>query len=174
MGVFQNNLLAGAAAAASAGGGGFYDYQIQQSCRFDGSSSYLYQTFSGAGNRRTGSFSVWVKRSLLSTQQMIFNPYVSNGDQDELLQFNSSSSADHADSISQWWDGANSGDDNTFVGYGKVKAAVFNHRGKAIFAYRFVPDKKRGIVEYYDNDGNMLRRQFLKSPIKFQYRISSR
>ncbi|MDG1528741.1 MAG: peptidoglycan DD-metalloendopeptidase family protein [Polaribacter sp.] len=64
--------------------------------------------------------------------------------------------------------------DTTFVGYGKVKAAVFNHRGKDIFAYRFVPDKKRGIVEFYDGDGNMLRRQFLKSPIKFQYRVSSR
>jgi hypothetical protein len=35
MGVFQNNLLAGAAAAASAGGAAFYDYQIEQSVRFD-------------------------------------------------------------------------------------------------------------------------------------------
>ena len=113
MGVFQNNLLAGAAAAASAGGGGFYSHQIEQSCRFDGSSSYLYQTFSGAGNRRTGSFSVWVKRSVLSTNQCIFNPYVSNGDQDELLQFNSSGSANVVNSMSQWWDGANSGDQTT-------------------------------------------------------------
>lgn len=65
-------------------------------------------------------------------------------------------------------------DDDTFVGYGKVKAAVFNHRGKDLYAYRYIPDPKRGIVEYYDEDGNMLRSQFLKSPIKFQYRISSR
>lgn len=65
-------------------------------------------------------------------------------------------------------------DDSTFVGYGKVKAAVFNHKGKDLYAYRFVPDPKKGIVEYYDEDGDMLRSQFLKSPIKFQYRISSR
>ena len=65
-------------------------------------------------------------------------------------------------------------DDSTFVGYGEVKAALFNHNGKDLYAYRFVPDPKKGIVEYYDEEGNMLRRQFLKSPIKFQYRISSR
>jgi len=65
-------------------------------------------------------------------------------------------------------------DDSTFVGYGEVKAALFNHNGKDLYAYRFVPDAKKGIVEYYDEEGNMLRRQFLKSPIKFQYRISSR
>jgi murein DD-endopeptidase MepM/ murein hydrolase activator NlpD len=64
-------------------------------------------------------------------------------------------------------------DDNTFVGYGKVKAALFNHKGEDIYAYRFVPDAKKGIIEYYDDEGNMLRSQFLKSPIKFQYRISS-
>ena len=65
-------------------------------------------------------------------------------------------------------------DDSTFVGYGEVKAALFNHNGKDLYAYRFVPDAKKGIVEYYDEEGNMLRRQFLKSPIQFQYRISSR
>lgn len=65
-------------------------------------------------------------------------------------------------------------DDSTFVGYGKVKAAVFKHKGKDLYAYRFIPDTNKGIVEYYDEDGDMLRSQFLKSPIKFQYRISSR
>jgi len=114
MGIFQNNLLAASAAAASAGGGGFYSHQIEQSARFDSaSSSYLTKTFSGAGNRRTGSVSVWVKRSTLSTQQQLFGGHVSNGDQDQLLSFNSSSSADHADSMSQWWDGANNGDETT-------------------------------------------------------------
>lgn len=65
-------------------------------------------------------------------------------------------------------------DDSTFVGYGELKAALFNHNGTDLYAYRFVPDAKKGIVEYYDEEGNMLRSQFLKSPIKFQYRISSR
>jgi murein DD-endopeptidase len=65
-------------------------------------------------------------------------------------------------------------DDTTFVGYGEVKAAVFNHKGTNLYAYRYIPDPQKGIVEYYDEEGNMLRSQFLKSPIKFQYRISSR
>ena len=54
MGVFQNNLLAGAAAAASAGGAAFYDYQIEQSVRFDSAivHSTLRRTPGSAGNRR--------------------------------------------------------------------------------------------------------------------------
>ena len=72
MGVFQNNLLAASAAAASAGGGAFYDYQIEQSVRFDSaSSSTLRRTPSSAGNRTTWSFSAWIKRSDLGTFQMI-------------------------------------------------------------------------------------------------------
>ncbi len=65
-------------------------------------------------------------------------------------------------------------DDTLFVGYGKVKAALFTHNKKDLYAYRFVENSGLGIPEYYDEDGNMLRSQFLKSPIKFQYRISSR
>ena len=64
--------------------------------------------------------------------------------------------------------------DTLFAGYGEVKAAVFNHKGEDFYAYRFLADSIKGITEYYDEDGNMLRSQFLKSPIKFQYRISSR
>ena len=65
-------------------------------------------------------------------------------------------------------------DDSIFVGYGKVKAALFDHNNKDFYAYRFVPDSIKGIPEYYDEEGNMLRSQFLRSPIKFQYRVSSR
>ncbi len=65
-------------------------------------------------------------------------------------------------------------DDSVFVGYGKVKAALFTHNRKDLYAYRFVPDSIKGIPEYYDEEGNMLRSQFLRSPIKFRYRISSR
>ncbi len=64
--------------------------------------------------------------------------------------------------------------DTTFVGYGEVKAAIFNHGGEELQAYKFIGDTIRRIPEYYDEKGNMLRRAFLKSPIKFQYRISSR
>lgn len=65
-------------------------------------------------------------------------------------------------------------DDTIFAGYGNVKSAVFKHKGKDLFAFRFIADSIKGIPEYYDEAGNMLRSQFLKSPIKFQYRISSR
>jgi murein DD-endopeptidase len=65
-------------------------------------------------------------------------------------------------------------DDSVFVGYGKVKAALFNHNKRDFYAYRFVPDSIKGIPEYFDQEGNMLRSQFLRSPIKFQYRVSSR
>lgn len=64
--------------------------------------------------------------------------------------------------------------DTVFVGYGEVKAAVFNHKGEDLHAYKFVGDSISNIPEFYDEKGNMLRRAFLKSPIKFQYRISSR
>ncbi len=65
-------------------------------------------------------------------------------------------------------------DDTIFAGYGKVKAAVFNHKGTNLYGYRYIADSIKNIPEYYDEEGNLLRRQFLKSPIKFQYRISSR
>ena len=64
--------------------------------------------------------------------------------------------------------------DTIFAGYGKVKAAVFNHKGKDLYAYRFVADSINKIPEYFDDEAGLLRRQLLKSPIKFQYRISSR
>ncbi|WP_439129691.1 peptidoglycan DD-metalloendopeptidase family protein [Polaribacter sp.] len=64
--------------------------------------------------------------------------------------------------------------DSLFAGYGNIKSAVFNHKGKDLYAFRFVADSIKGIPEYYDENGNMLRSQFLKAPIKFQYRISSR
>ncbi len=64
--------------------------------------------------------------------------------------------------------------DTVSVGYGKIKAAVFNHRGKDLYAYRYVADSIKKEAAYYDNEAGLLRRQFLKSPIKFKYRISSR
>jgi murein DD-endopeptidase MepM/ murein hydrolase activator NlpD len=65
-------------------------------------------------------------------------------------------------------------DDSTFAGYGNIKSAVFKHKGKDLYAFRFLADSTLNIHEYYDDEANMLRSQFLKAPIKFQYRISSR
>ena len=51
---------------------------IDNSCRFDdGSSDYLTKTFSSAGNRKTWTWSGWVKRSSLGTQQDLLS--VSSG-----------------------------------------------------------------------------------------------
>ena len=65
-------------------------------------------------------------------------------------------------------------EDTIYAGYGEIKSAVFKHKGRDLFAFRFIADSSQGIPEYYDDEGNMLRSQFLKSPIKFRYRISSR
>lgn len=65
-------------------------------------------------------------------------------------------------------------DDTVSVGYGKIKAAVFSHKGRDLYAYRYVTDTIKKVPEYYDDEAGLLRRQFLKSPIKFKYRISSR
>lgn len=64
--------------------------------------------------------------------------------------------------------------DTVFVGYGEVKAAIFKHKGEDLYAYQFVADTLKNVAEFYDEKGNMLRSTFLRSPIKFQYRISSR
>ena len=64
--------------------------------------------------------------------------------------------------------------DTVFAGYGDVKSAVFNHNKRDLYAFRFLADSILNIHEYYDDNAKMLRSQFLKSPIKFQYRISSR
>lgn len=60
------------------------------------------------------------------------------------------------------------------VGVGDIKAAIFTHQGKKFYAFRFKGDKKHNVFDYFDEEGKNLRRQFLKSPIKFKYRISSR
>jgi hypothetical protein len=81
MGVFQNNLLAGAAAAASAGGASFYDHQIEQSARFDSaSSSYLSRSVSSTGNRKTWTFSAWIKKTDLGQDDALMGTYNSGNE----------------------------------------------------------------------------------------------
>ena len=80
MGVFQNNLLAGAGGQAS-GAAAFYDYQIEQSVRFDrASNSYMQLSNSDvSGNRRYFTFSVWLKRSLLYTSTYTHQGIIGGG-----------------------------------------------------------------------------------------------
>lgn len=59
-----------------------------------------------------------------------------------------------------------------FVGYGRVTAAVLENGGRRIQAVLF-PDAG-GSPAYYDEEGRSLKRQFLKSPLPFDPRITSR
>ena len=57
-------------------------------------------------------------------------------------------------------------------GYGAILAAEFVNDGRKLRAIRFTPDG--GSTAYYDENGRSLKRFFLKSPLKFEPRITSR
>jgi len=59
------------------------------------------------------------------------------------------------------------------VGIGEIKAAYFEHGDRPFYAFKFLADSVIGIPDYYDEKGDIQRRQFLKMPVKFS-RISSR
>jgi murein DD-endopeptidase MepM/ murein hydrolase activator NlpD len=56
--------------------------------------------------------------------------------------------------------------------YGDITAAEFRNGGRALRAFRFTPPGGR--PGYYDEAGRSLRRFFLRSPLKFEPRITSR
>lgn len=61
--------------------------------------------------------------------------------------------------------------DSLSIGVGRIWGAVFNHNGKSYYA---IPFKQNGSkVDYWDENGNSLRKLLLKAPLKFS-RISSR
>ena len=61
------------------------------------------------------------------------------------------------------------------VGIGEIKAAYFEHGGKPFYAFKYVADSVLKLPDYYDDEANTLRRQFLKAPLKYKnIRISSR
>jgi len=60
--------------------------------------------------------------------------------------------------------------DDKFFAIGTIKAAIFSHRGKDYYAIPFTQDS---VYQYFDEDGNSLRKAFLKAPLEFG-RISSR
>ncbi len=63
--------IAGSSGAQSTG------YTIDQSIRFnDGDNPKLTRTPSSAGNRRTFTFSSWIKRGILTTHQTVFGSYI--------------------------------------------------------------------------------------------------
>jgi murein DD-endopeptidase MepM/ murein hydrolase activator NlpD len=62
--------------------------------------------------------------------------------------------------------------EGTVVGYGAILAAEFVASDRVLHAYRFAADG--GTPGYYDDKGQSLKRFFLKSPLKFEPRITSR
>jgi murein DD-endopeptidase MepM/ murein hydrolase activator NlpD len=59
-----------------------------------------------------------------------------------------------------------------FFGYGNILAAEFRNQGKVFQAFHYAyPDNKKS--DHFDAEGNSLRKEFLKSPIKFAH-ITSR
>ena len=60
--------------------------------------------------------------------------------------------------------------DTNMVGIGKILGAYFSHYGKNYFAIPFIQDS---VYQFFDENGNSLRKEFLKTPIEFA-RISSR
>ena len=74
MGVLNDNTIIGASAAG--------DYEIKQSLRFnDDDSAYLSRTPSVAGNRKTWTWSGWVKRGNLGTYQRLLTVFNSSTSQ---------------------------------------------------------------------------------------------
>lgn len=59
--------------------------------------------------------------------------------------------------------------DTTYVGIERIIAAKFTHFGKDYFAFEYMQDSA---MDYFDEQGNSLKRAFLKAPLKFS-RISS-
>lgn len=60
--------------------------------------------------------------------------------------------------------------DSTSVGVGTIHAAWFDHRGKRYYAFRYMQDST---YNFWDEEGNSLKKAFLKAPLKFT-RISSK
>ena len=64
-------------------------------------------------------------------------------------------------------------DDTIYAGVEKVKAAYFEWGGKQYYAFNFTTDSIKGTSGYYDENGNMMKRMFLKSPLDI-FRITSK
>jgi len=64
-------------------------------------------------------------------------------------------------------------EDTIPVGIGKIKAAYFEHNDTPFYAFNYMVDSTHKASDYFDDKANVLRRQFLKMPVKFS-RISSK
>jgi len=90
MSVINNSIIAGASGQA---GGAAAGYEIERSLRFDSSSSgYLSRTPSSAGNRKTWTWSGWVKRGKISNANQRFFGVFQGGVAQEYFRFESNDS----------------------------------------------------------------------------------
>lgn len=64
--------------------------------------------------------------------------------------------------------------DSIYAGAEPIEAALFEHKGKPVYAFPYVADSLKQITDYFDDEANNLRSTFLRAPIKFGYRLSSR
>jgi len=61
--------------------------------------------------------------------------------------------------------------DGEYIGIGKILAAEFKHKGKDFYAFYY--KENENFSDYYDEQGNTLRKAFLMAPVDYK-RISSR
>ncbi len=61
-------------------------------------------------------------------------------------------------------------DDTTYVDITSIEGATFTHQGKK---FKAIPFQQDSIREFFDEEGNSLRKAFLKSPLDY-YRITSK
>jgi murein DD-endopeptidase MepM/ murein hydrolase activator NlpD len=60
--------------------------------------------------------------------------------------------------------------DSTYIGLGRIHGAYFLHANHEFYAIPFIQD---GVESFFDQEGNSLRKAFLKAPLRYS-RISSR
>lgn len=64
--------------------------------------------------------------------------------------------------------------DTIYAGVESLKASFFEYKGKKIYAFPFKQDTSSTKTNYYDEEGKVLKTMFLKAPLKFGFRISSK
>ena len=62
--------------------------------------------------------------------------------------------------------------DGQFIGVGKIKAMLFNHKGKDMYAFRYASPEDK-VEHYYDENGESMQRALLSAPLEY-VRISSK
>ncbi len=65
-------------------------------------------------------------------------------------------------------------DDTIYAGIHHIKSAYFEHKNETFYAFDFETDSVKGLSDYFNEEAKNLRRAFLKAPVSYYKRISSR